>query len=84
MVIQVTYKTVTEANDPHSSSVRTKYFDAPGSELPQKALIVRKLRALEPNFDENTLSIETHAQTGDELRKGGIEVDEIHYGNEAG
>jgi hypothetical protein len=44
MVIQVTYQTVTDAKDPHSSFVRTKYFDAPGSELPQKALILRKLR----------------------------------------
>jgi hypothetical protein len=84
MVIQVTYRTVTDAKDPHSKSARTKYFDAPGSELPQKALIIRKLRALEPRLDENTVSIETHPQTGDELRKAGFEVGELHYGNEAG
>ena len=84
MVIQVTYQTVTDAKDPHSNFARTKYFDVPGSEVPQKALITRKLRALEPELDENTVSIETHPQTAEEMRKAGFEVDEMHYGNEAG
>ena len=84
MVIQVTYQIVTDAKDPRSNFTRTKYFDAPSSELPERALILRKLRGLEADVDENTVSIETHPQTAEEMRKAGFEVDEMHYGNEAG
>jgi len=70
MVIEVSYQARAEAK--RGRSRRSKYFEV--DDIPPRQTVVRRLRMLAVNFDEQTLSIEACHEDLNTMRRAGYLV----------
>ena len=71
MVIEISYQTKPDAEDPHTQILSTRYFEC--DEIPNRDAVIRKLTTIGVDFDANTLSINPRDdKDADAMRDGGI------------
>jgi hypothetical protein len=70
MVIEVSYQA--PADSKQGRSRRNKYFEV--NDVPPRQTVVRRLRMLAVEFDEDTLSIEARHEDVNTMRKAGYLV----------
>ena len=67
MVIEVSYQT--PADSKQGRSRRSKYFEV--NDVPPRQTVVRRLRMLAVDFDEDTISIEARNEDVNTMRNAG-------------
>lgn len=73
MVIEVGYQTKQDATNPHTQFTSTQYFEC--DEIPNRDAVVRRLRTMGVDFDENTISINPREDDDAEtMRDSGIPI----------
>jgi len=54
MVIEISYQSKQDAKDPHTKFTSSQYFEC--DQIPNRDAVVRKLRTMGVDLDENTIS----------------------------
>ena len=76
MVIAISFQSQMNPKDPDSKSTQTKFFEV--DTMPEKAIVVGKLKEMGCDFDEEVVSIKIHHQDAAVMRNGGIPVPRIY------
>ena len=73
MVVQVTYQSQLDASNKTSEFTQTAFFEAEG--LPEKPIVVKKLKEMSVDFAEDSVIITAYIdENADTLRSNGFSV----------
>jgi len=76
MVVQVTYQSQLDAANKVSEFTQTAFFEAEG--LPEKPIVVKKLKEMSVDFAEDTVIIAAYIdEDADTIRSNGFRVTEL-------